>query len=116
VAEAKEVKMPVCNLAKVFGRIILGQSRLEADAHMMFEETKTQQAVLEALINMPPDFWSNLVCRQQNEVPVDSGTCKLYEVESIQSSFAFTNSSTHNSFGKTQGSSRKIYFTDDSTK
>jgi len=105
--------MPVCNLAKVFGRTILGYSRLEVDAHMMLEETKTQQNVLETLINMPPDFWKNFVHRQNDE-PVDFGTYKMSETGSIQLSYTLQNSSTRNSFGGAQGSSRKIYFTDDS--
>jgi len=107
--------MPISNLAKVFGPTIVGYSGPDIDAQTMLKETRKQQNVLETLLHMPSDFWSNFVYRQ-NDKPIDSGTYTRSKARSIQSSFTPQNSSTHNSVGRVRGSSRKIYFTDDSPK
>lgn len=47
VADCKPIKMPISNLAKIFGPTVLGYSSLEPDQHAIFTETMIQANVSE---------------------------------------------------------------------
>lgn len=51
VAKAEEVKMPVSNLAKVFGPTIVGYSSADPDQHAIFTET-----IIQASVSVKPFF------------------------------------------------------------
>lgn len=61
VAVSKDCKMPVGNLAKVFGPTIIGYSSQEPDPSVMLTETRQQAVVMEYLLSLPADFWSKYV-------------------------------------------------------
>jgi Rac GTPase-activating protein 1 len=62
VAETKVTKMPVHNLAKVFGPTIIGYSSPEPEALQMLNEPRMQADVLELLMaGMGPAFWEGIV-------------------------------------------------------
>lgn len=61
VADSVEVKMPITNLAKVFGPTIVGYSSAEPDQHAMFTETVIQYNILDCLLNIPTDYWGRFV-------------------------------------------------------
>lgn len=80
VAQSKECKMPVGNLAKVFGPTIVGYSSQDPDPSVMLTETRQQAVVLEYLLNLPGDFWSKYV---NIHTPVKTGT--LHQTPSTDS-------------------------------
>ncbi|KAK3591137.1 hypothetical protein CHS0354_040201 [Potamilus streckersoni] len=57
VAQSRECKMPISNLAKVFGPTIVGNSVPEPDTAQMFSETKDQSIVMERLLEISADYW-----------------------------------------------------------
>jgi hypothetical protein len=118
VAEQPQVKMPIGNLAKVFGPTIVGYSGPDIDAQTMLKETKKQQNVLETLLNMSSEFWRKFVYRQDEKVfsAGGSGTYTRSKARSIQASFTPQSSNTHSNVSRVRDSSRKIYFTDESPK
>ncbi|PNF38684.1 hypothetical protein B7P43_G17870 [Cryptotermes secundus] len=59
VAESPDCRMPVANLAKVFGPSIVGSCSLDCRATQMLKEVKKQVTVTENLINIPCDYWAN---------------------------------------------------------
>jgi Rac GTPase-activating protein 1 len=76
VAECRETKMPIANIAKVFGPTIVGYSSLDPDQHKMLTETYIQALVIENLLNIQTNYWSQFV---NVETPRD---------ETIQQNFA----------------------------
>ncbi|XP_030846039.1 rac GTPase-activating protein 1-like isoform X2 [Strongylocentrotus purpuratus] len=69
VSESPECKMPVSNLAKVFGPTIIGYGCSEPDPMQMLNDTKTQPRVVERLMALPSDFWKafiNFEAEQEN--------------------------------------------------
>lgn len=61
IAECKEVKMPLENLARVFAPTIVGYSSPDLDTHATFAETVIQFNILESLLNISTDYWSQFV-------------------------------------------------------
>ncbi|XP_013780451.2 rac GTPase-activating protein 1-like [Limulus polyphemus] len=61
ISETPEVKMPLSNLAKVFGPTLIGFSSPEPSPGEMFAETKQQHLVMEKLLNIPSDYWETFV-------------------------------------------------------
>lgn len=61
VAECPECKMPISNLAKVFGPTLVGYSVAEPNASTMVLETKQQQMVMEKLMEISSDYWSTFI-------------------------------------------------------
>ncbi|XP_008546525.1 rac GTPase-activating protein 1 [Microplitis demolitor] len=61
VSSTPECKMPISNLAKVFGPTLVGYSSQEPSATSMLSETKTQAAIVESLLKIPSDYWANFV-------------------------------------------------------
>ncbi|XP_076065683.1 rac GTPase-activating protein 1-like isoform X2 [Oratosquilla oratoria] len=58
VSECPDCKMPVSNLAKVFGPTVVGYSCQEPDPSTMLCETRKQQMVMEKLLEITNDYWN----------------------------------------------------------
>ncbi|GFN78126.1 rac GTPase-activating protein 1 [Plakobranchus ocellatus] len=54
--------MPANNLAKVFGPTVVGYSCSEPAPMQIMTETRRQNQVMERLLEIPRDFWSDLLC------------------------------------------------------
>ncbi|KAI4498287.1 hypothetical protein M0802_006773 [Mischocyttarus mexicanus] len=61
VSSSAECKMPISNLAKVFGPTLVGFSSLEPSPTSMLSETRNQVAIVESLLKIPSDYWANFV-------------------------------------------------------
>lgn len=61
VSNHTETKMPASNLAKVFGPTLVGYSSPDADAMTMLNETRKQASVVEALMELPNNYWNRFV-------------------------------------------------------
>ncbi|XP_050458948.1 rac GTPase-activating protein 1-like isoform X1 [Cataglyphis hispanica] len=60
VSSSPECKMPISNLAKVFGPTLVGYTSKEPSLTML-SETKHQVAVVENLLQIPSDYWAHYV-------------------------------------------------------
>ncbi|XP_011874117.1 PREDICTED: rac GTPase-activating protein 1-like [Vollenhovia emeryi] len=60
VSSSAECKMPISNLAKVFGPTLVGYSSQEPSLTML-SETKHQVAIVESLLQIPSDYWATYV-------------------------------------------------------
>ncbi|CAL8147844.1 unnamed protein product [Orchesella dallaii] len=121
VAECPEVKMPVGNLAKVFGPTIVGYSENDLDAATMLKETKKQQMVLDTLLTIPSDFWTKFVRRPQEEGTVygsGGGSYTRSKGKTLHLKSPYTGHATpmSNKIEKVKNAGKKIYFSDDSPK
>nr|XP_022910102.1 rac GTPase-activating protein 1-like [Onthophagus taurus] len=66
VAESKECKMPLTNLAKVFGPTIVGFSSNDLeDMGDCLKETGQQYNVMINLLELPVEYWQDFVIQQQ---------------------------------------------------
>lgn len=66
VAESPECKMPIENISKVFGPTIIGYSAEDLNPRQLIEETRHLVNVMERLMNIPSDYWSQFVnCSRQ---------------------------------------------------
>jgi len=61
VAEATDCKMPVSNLAKIFGPTIIGYSCPEPDPELALKQLKKQHFTMEKLLLIPSDYWCRYV-------------------------------------------------------
>ncbi|CAG2062702.1 unnamed protein product [Timema podura] len=55
--ESPEVKMPIDNIAKVFGPTLVGYSSNDPEPITILNETKKQTAVMQFLLRIPEDYW-----------------------------------------------------------
>lgn len=53
--------MPVQNLARVFGPTIVGYSCSDLEQHALFAETGIQVAVMEKLLSIKTEYWSQFL-------------------------------------------------------
>ncbi|XP_045126331.1 rac GTPase-activating protein 1-like isoform X3 [Portunus trituberculatus] len=75
VAECPECKMPVTNLAKVFGPTLVGYSSAEPEMHTMMQETRLQQLVMEKLLEISSDYWNSFIqVADENTQPIEPRT------------------------------------------
>lgn len=68
IADEPEYKMPIVNLAKVFGPTIVGYSSKEPSDSNILNETTHQEQVMRRLLSIPADFWQNLLSLEVQEV------------------------------------------------
>ncbi|XP_066251878.1 rac GTPase-activating protein 1-like [Euwallacea similis] len=61
VAESPECKMPIENLAKVFGPTLVGYSSDNPKPDNLLNETRKLIAVAEQLMRLPSDYWASFV-------------------------------------------------------
>lgn len=71
IANVPEVKMPITNIAKVFGPTIVGYSSPFPEQQAIFAETHIQFTVMRDLLNIPTDYWARFV-NIEIERPVDN--------------------------------------------
>ncbi|NXS47426.1 RGAP1 protein, partial [Balaeniceps rex] len=68
VAQSPETKMDVTNLAKVFGPTIVAHAVPDPDPMTILQDTKRQPKVVERLLLLPMDYWSQLMMVEQENV------------------------------------------------
>ncbi|KFO72685.1 rac GTPase-activating protein 1 [Cuculus canorus] len=68
VARSPETKMDVANLAKVFGPTIVAHAVPDPDPMTLLQDTKRQPKVVERLLLLPMDYWSQLMMVEQENV------------------------------------------------
>ncbi|KAL3284596.1 hypothetical protein HHI36_018753 [Cryptolaemus montrouzieri] len=61
IAEKKDIKMPVDNLAKIFGPTIVGYSSEDIDREILIMETKQQFNIMKTLFTFPSSYWESFV-------------------------------------------------------
>jgi hypothetical protein len=61
IASSPACKMPIENLAKIFGPTIVGYSSTETPTIILFSENQKQIKVMETLLQIPVDFWNNII-------------------------------------------------------
>ncbi|XP_054033452.1 rac GTPase-activating protein 1 [Dryobates pubescens] len=68
VAQSPETKMDVANLAKVFGPTIVAHAVPDPDPMTLLQDTKRQPKVVECLLLLPVDYWSQLMMVEQENL------------------------------------------------
>ncbi|XP_032222400.1 rac GTPase-activating protein 1 isoform X2 [Nematostella vectensis] len=61
VSQCTDCKMPVSNLARVFGPTLVGHSSPNVEPVDMLQQTKLQPRVVERLLAMPVDYWNQFL-------------------------------------------------------
>lgn len=61
VADSTDTRMDVSNLARVFGPTIVGHAVPNPDPMTILQDTKRQPKVVERLLGLPVDYWSQFV-------------------------------------------------------
>ncbi|XP_055647894.1 rac GTPase-activating protein 1 [Falco peregrinus] len=68
VAQSPATKMDVTNLAKVFGPTIVAHAVPDPDPVTLLQDTKRQPRVVERLLLLPVEYWSQLGAGEQENV------------------------------------------------
>ncbi|NXP05798.1 RGAP1 protein, partial [Thinocorus orbignyianus] len=68
VAQSPETKMDVANLAKVFGPTLVAHAVPDPDPMTLLQDTKRQPKVVERLLLLPMDYWSQLMVAEQENM------------------------------------------------
>ncbi|XP_048245116.1 rac GTPase-activating protein 1-like isoform X2 [Haliotis rufescens] len=75
IAECPECKMPISNLAKVFGPTLVGYSTPEPEPMQMINETRRQNMVMENLLELSGEFWVKFLNIEDTSLyPLDPNT------------------------------------------
>lgn len=61
ISECEEVKMPLDNLAKIFGPTIVGFSSPESNQSTIFRELPIQFNIMKSLMSIPMEYWFQFV-------------------------------------------------------
>nr|XP_006629297.1 PREDICTED: rac GTPase-activating protein 1 [Lepisosteus oculatus] len=65
VAQSPDTKMDISNLARVFGPTILGHAVPDPDPMTILQDTKRQPKVMERLLSLPVEYWSQFMMVDQ---------------------------------------------------
>ncbi|NXX81420.1 RGAP1 protein, partial [Urocolius indicus] len=68
VAQSPDTKMDITNLAKVFGPTIVAHAVPDPDPMTLLQDTKRQPKVVERLLQLPADYWSQLTMVEQENM------------------------------------------------
>ncbi|XP_032060664.1 rac GTPase-activating protein 1 [Aythya fuligula] len=68
VAQSPDTKMDVTNLAKIFGPTIVAHAVPDPDAMTLLQDTKRQPKVVERLLLLPVEYWSQLMLVEQENI------------------------------------------------
>ncbi|NWU12065.1 RGAP1 protein, partial [Cephalopterus ornatus] len=68
VAQSPDTKMDISNLAKVFGPTIVAHAVPDPDPMTLLQDTKRQPKVVERLLLLPVDYWSQLMMVEQENL------------------------------------------------
>ncbi|XP_068194762.1 rac GTPase-activating protein 1 [Antennarius striatus] len=71
VAESLDTRMDAANLARVFGPTIVGHAVSQPDPMTILQDTKRQPKVVERLLAMPVEYWSQYVMAENNQPNLD---------------------------------------------
>ncbi|MCI4387576.1 hypothetical protein PGIGA_G00075790 [Pangasianodon gigas] len=66
VAQSPDTKMDVTNLARVFGPTIVGHGVPDPDPMTILQDTKRQPRVVERLLSLPLEYWSQFMMVEQD--------------------------------------------------
>nr|XP_012222650.1 PREDICTED: LOW QUALITY PROTEIN: rac GTPase-activating protein 1-like [Linepithema humile] len=102
VSSSPECKMPISNLATVFGPTLVGYSSPEPSL-IMLSETKHQVAIVENLLQIPSDYWATYVNPTNSN---DACTPKVGELRHTPSTESLLKRSTSRFFNTPLTSSR----------
>ncbi|KMQ87610.1 rac gtpase-activating protein 1-like protein [Lasius niger] len=105
VSSSPECKMPISNLAKVFGPTLVGYTSKEPSLTML-SETKHQVAVVENLLQIPSDYWATYVNPANTN---DICTPKTGELKHTPSTESLLKRSTSRGFFNTPLSSSRTF-------
>ncbi|XP_030755967.1 rac GTPase-activating protein 1-like [Sitophilus oryzae] len=83
VADSPDCKMPLENLARVFGPTVVGFSSEDPEPNNLLTETRQQIMVMEQLISLPNDYWSSFLNVNQNSQPVSRGLQQTPSTDSL---------------------------------
>lgn len=61
VADSKDTRMDISNLARVFGPTIVGHAVPNPEPMTILQDTKRQPKVVERLLSLPVDYWGQFV-------------------------------------------------------
>uniref|UniRef100_A0A672MR49 Rac GTPase-activating protein 1 n=1 Tax=Sinocyclocheilus grahami TaxID=75366 RepID=A0A672MR49_SINGR len=67
VAQSKDTKMDITNLARVFGPTILGYAVPDPDPVTILQDTKRQPKVIERLLSLPVEYWSQFMISDNHQ-------------------------------------------------
>uniref|UniRef100_A0A8C1VIX7 Rac GTPase-activating protein 1 n=1 Tax=Cyprinus carpio TaxID=7962 RepID=A0A8C1VIX7_CYPCA len=67
VAQSKDTKMDITNLARVFGPTIVGHAVPDPDPMTILQDTKRQPKVIERLLGLPVEYWSQFMISNNNQ-------------------------------------------------
>ncbi|XP_078053130.1 rac GTPase activating protein tumbleweed [Augochlora pura] len=85
VSSSPECKMPISNLAKVFGPTLVGYSCQNPTPTSLLTETRNQVAIVENLLKIPSDYWANFVNPENLSNIVTHKTAELRHTPSTES-------------------------------
>ncbi|KTF83759.1 hypothetical protein cypCar_00044588 [Cyprinus carpio] len=72
VAQSKDTKMDVTNLARVFGPTIVGHAVPDPDPMTILQDTKRQAKVVECLLGLPVEYWSQFMISNNDQAHNDN--------------------------------------------
>uniref|UniRef100_A0A673G7W3 Rac GTPase-activating protein 1 n=1 Tax=Sinocyclocheilus rhinocerous TaxID=307959 RepID=A0A673G7W3_9TELE len=72
VAQSKDTKMDITNLARVFGPTIVGHTVPDPDPLTILQDTKRQPKVVEHLLGLPVEYWSQFMISNNNQTHNDN--------------------------------------------
>ncbi|KYO27224.1 rac GTPase-activating protein 1 [Alligator mississippiensis] len=68
VAQSLDTKMDITNLAKVFGPTIVAHAVPDPDPMTLLQDTKRQPKVVERLLSLPVEYWSQFMVVEQENI------------------------------------------------
>ncbi|XP_074536648.1 rac GTPase-activating protein 1 [Halichoeres trimaculatus] len=71
VADSLDTRMDISNLARVFGPTIVGHAVPNPDPMTILQDTKRQPKVVERLLALPADYWSQFVMAENEQPNLD---------------------------------------------
>ncbi|XP_043080965.1 rac GTPase-activating protein 1 [Puntigrus tetrazona] len=67
VAQSKDTRMDITNLARVFGPTIVGHAVPDPDPMTILQDTKRQPKVVERLLGLPVEYWSQFMISDNDQ-------------------------------------------------
>ncbi|KAG7472022.1 hypothetical protein MATL_G00104050 [Megalops atlanticus] len=80
VAQSPDTKMDVTNLARVFGPTLVGHAVSDPDPMTILQDTKRQPKVIERLLGLPLEYWSQFMMVENDHAHpdhmiIENGNC-----------------------------------------
>ncbi|XP_042561008.1 rac GTPase-activating protein 1, partial [Clupea harengus] len=71
VSQSSDTRMNVTNLARVFGPTIVGHAVADPDPMTILQDTKRQPKVVERLLALPTEYWSQYMMAENDQLHSD---------------------------------------------